>query len=269
MLGGSVAKNNIAKLPKSDNAPLIAPKPSAQPDGSPKAVTLRRQELRLMKKIYDTEDRMMEPVCNPERDSLVLEACRLMIGDALAGDRDMALAIDVAERVNKRLDHRWIEAQKNATERMKIKAQVATTAVRSWQPNGYQAPPPDLLEAIRAAKDRGIWRPIQAVLNNTRREFASIIRKAGKKCPSLVRKVDERLKATASIHDFRRSAITNWAKRLPLNVVKDFAGHSTIVTTDAYYATTTEDQFEVARQAAEEAVAAGTKPNDYHRTCDE
>jgi len=35
----------------------------------------------------------------------------------------------------------------------------------------------------------------------------------------------------------RRSAITNWAQRLPIQVVQQFAGHSNIATTRKYYLT--------------------------------
>ena len=92
-----------------------------------------------MSKVYDAEERLMQPMTNPERDELVLSACRAMMelcdcGEASADDR--RLAIETVEKVNRRLDHRWIEAQKNATERLKIKASVAADTARSWQPNG-------------------------------------------------------------------------------------------------------------------------------------
>ena len=41
--------------------------------------------------------------------------------------------------------------------------------------------------------------------------------------------------AECTIHDFRRSAITNWAKELPIQVVQTLAGHSNILTTKKYY----------------------------------
>ena len=37
------------------------------------------------------------------------------------------------------------------------------------------------------------------------------------------------------IHDLRRSAITNWAQHLPIQVVQQLAGHSNITTTRKYY----------------------------------
>jgi len=38
-----------------------------------------------------------------------------------------------------------------------------------------------------------------------------------------------------TVHDLRRSAITNWAQALPIQVVQQFAGHSNIMTTRKYY----------------------------------
>jgi integrase len=41
----------------------------------------------------------------------------------------------------------------------------------------------------------------------------------------------------ATDHDLRRSAITNWAQEMPIQVVQQFAGHSNINTTREYYLT--------------------------------
>ena len=106
-------------------------------------LTLRRQELHLMSRIYATEERLLEPVEDPDRDALVLAACTAMLKDAAAHARDRRLAFETAEMVYNRMARRRIEAQKNATERLKVKAAVATSAARSWQPNGRQQPPPD------------------------------------------------------------------------------------------------------------------------------
>ncbi|MGA2324582.1 MAG: tyrosine-type recombinase/integrase [Sedimentisphaerales bacterium] len=57
--------------------------------------------------------------------------------------------------------------------------------------------------------------------NNLIRNFNVICRRAGvKKC---------------TLHDLRRSAITNWAKKLPIQVVQQLAGHSDIATTRQCY----------------------------------
>jgi integrase len=54
-----------------------------------------------------------------------------------------------------------------------------------------------------------------------RQNFANICRKSG------VREL--------TLHDLRRSAITNWAQSLPIQVVQRLAGHSDITTTRQYY----------------------------------
>ena len=57
--------------------------------------------------------------------------------------RDKRSAVKMMESVNRRLDTRDIRLIENATERLKIKATVATSATRTWQPNGYEPPEPD------------------------------------------------------------------------------------------------------------------------------
>ena len=58
----------------------------------------------------------------------------------------------------------------------------------------------------------------------------------------------------ATIHDLRRSAITNWARRLAIHIVQDLAGHASIVTTRTYYLSVSEGDMNEARQVAAEAV---------------
>lgn len=67
----------------------------------------------------------------------------------------------------------------------------------------------------------GNWLQGQSLVNNVLRRFKTICRKAGV--------------GPYSIHDLRRSCITNWAKHLPIHVVQQLAGHSDIRTTQEYY----------------------------------
>jgi len=53
---------------------------------------------------------------------------------------------------------------------------------------------------------------------------------------------------TCTLHDLRRSCITNWAKVLPIYVVQKLAGHSDIKTTQKYYLAVQEEDLEMARQ---------------------
>jgi len=59
------------------------------------------------------------------------------------------------------------------------------------------------------------------VVNNIARDFGVIRLHAGV--------------AKRTLHDLRRSAITNWAQKLPIQVVQQLAGHSDISTTRKYY----------------------------------
>ena len=65
------------------------------------------------------------------------------------------------------------------------------------------------------------WVTRSQIINNLDRSFRLLRCKAG---------VDE-----CVIHDLRRSAITNWAKNLPIQVVQQLAGHEDIATTRKYY----------------------------------
>ena len=58
-------------------------------------------------------------------------------------------------------------------------------------------------------------------MNNLLRKFRTRRRQAGVK--------------KYTLHDLRRSAVTNWASRLPIHVVQKLAGHSDIKTTQTYY----------------------------------
>ncbi|MEN6307387.1 MAG: site-specific integrase [Anaerohalosphaeraceae bacterium] len=58
-------------------------------------------------------------------------------------------------------------------------------------------------------------------INNMNRNFGVICKHAGI--------------THCTIHDLRRSAITNWAQLLPIQVVQQLAGHSNITTTRKYY----------------------------------
>jgi integrase len=80
---------------------------------------------------------------------------------------------------------------------------------------------PGRFDKIKARLETGNWNDRKAVINNLTRGFEVIRRRAGVgKCTP---------------HDLRRSAITNWAQELPIQVVQELAGHSNIATTREYY----------------------------------
>ena len=67
----------------------------------------------------------------------------------------------------------------------------------------------------------GEWTSRCELVNNVLTGLKKLCRKAGVK--------------VFCLHDLRRTCITNWAQRLPIQVVKELAGHSSIETTQKYY----------------------------------
>jgi integrase len=80
---------------------------------------------------------------------------------------------------------------------------------------------PERLCHIKARQQKGKWNSRSELVNNLIRHFNLIRTKA-----NIV---------ACTIHDLRRSAITNWAKALPIQVVQELAGHADIKTTRTYY----------------------------------
>jgi len=80
---------------------------------------------------------------------------------------------------------------------------------------------PKRLERIKERRKIGKWNTRSELVNNLTRDFNVIRRRARV--------------AECTIHDLRRSAITNWAQSLPIQVVQTLAGHSNIATTKKYY----------------------------------
>jgi integrase len=82
---------------------------------------------------------------------------------------------------------------------------------------------PDRFARIKRREEAGKWNSRCEILNNVSRNFDVIRRRSGiEKCTP---------------HDLRRSAVTNWAQHMPIQVVQQFAGHSDINTTRKYYLT--------------------------------
>jgi len=59
-------------------------------------------------------------------------------------------------------------------------------------------------------------------------------------------------------HDLRRSCITNWARRLPIQTVQHLAGHSSITTTRRFYLAVLETDCAVAREIQSELMTSLT-----------
>ena len=99
---------------------------------------------------------------------------------------------------------------------------------------------PERLRRIRERQKRGKWTPQSEVINNLLRAFNCIRRRAG---------VD-----TCTLHDLRRSAITNWAHVLPIHVVQELAGHESISTTRKYYLAVRPGDMKIAANAINAAL---------------
>ena len=87
---------------------------------------------------------------------------------------------------------------------------------------------------IQLMRREGRWKKSQDLINNFGRNFHKLRNRAGV--------------AECTLHDLRRSCITNWAKFLPIYVVQKLAGHSDIKTTQKYYLSVQEEDLEIARR---------------------
>ena len=94
---------------------------------------------------------------------------------------------------------------------------------------------------IKERVKAGRWNGKSEVVNNVVRDFEVICRHAGL--------------AKCTLHDLRRSALTNWARYLPIHVVQQLAGHSDIATTRKYYLSVQSSDIASAREAVQKILA--------------
>ena len=80
---------------------------------------------------------------------------------------------------------------------------------------------PERLKRIRERQKIGTWNPSSQIISNLDRNFRLLRQNASVNY--------------CTLHDLRRTAITNWAKKLPIQVVQQLAGHEDISTTRRYY----------------------------------
>ena len=102
-------------------------------------------------------------------------------------------------------------------------------------PMPYISVPPERLNWITERIRTGKWNSRSEVINNINRNFNKILRRAGV--------------AKCTVHDLRRSALTNWAQKPPFHVVHKLAGHSSIKTTMEYYLAVRPEDFKLAGEA--------------------
>ncbi|UCE50797.1 MAG: site-specific integrase, partial [Phycisphaerales bacterium] len=61
-----------------------------------------------------------------------------------------------------------------------------------------------------------------------------------------------------TLHDLRRSCITNWSKKLPIQTVQQLAGHSSIETTRKYYLSVQQSDLNMARRVQSKVMTSLT-----------
>jgi len=146
--------------------------------------------------------------------------------------------------------------------RIKVQAKRATAEILAWEPKNrknrvvpmsdetarllvdmqvdgpelhpYVFVSPERLDRIKKRRKIGKWHARSEVVNNLRERFNTIRRHANV--------------AECTMHDLRRSAITNWARQLPIQVVQTLAGHTDIKTTRKYYLAVRPEDFDSASE---------------------
>jgi integrase len=104
---------------------------------------------------------------------------------------------------------------------------------------------PARFKRIKQREAEGRWNARSDAINNLGRDFDVIRRRSGI--------------VPCTLHDLRRSAITNWAQHLPIQVVQQLAGHSNISTTRKYYLTVRPEDMAAARRVLNEVLKVGKK----------
>lgn len=129
---------------------------------------------------------------------------------------------------------------------------LAKLQATSIEGHAYVFISPERLNLIKVAQAALRWREGKAVINNFGRGFRLLVKQAARNCTTLV---DVSGKPTLSVHDLRRSAITNWSRAANMQTVMRLAGHSNVETTQRYYAAATQDQLDKVRAASEAAIS--------------
>jgi len=99
----------------------------------------------------------------------------------------------------------------------------------------------DRLAHILWRRSKGTWKDNYELINNLTRDLEVIYHWA---------EIE-----SFTLHDLRRSCITNWASVLPIHVVQKLAGHSDIKTTQRYYIAVRKCDLEKARQVQSEILS--------------
>lgn len=136
-----------------------------------------------------------------------------------------------------------------------------------WQAKAPEGVPYILLtkdryERIRAkwqqlAKERKPWRN-RYMVNNVLRDFKKHCKRAGIKPTGKL-----------TIHTLRKSCGQNWADHLPMNVVKELMGHSSIATTQEFYTQVDRDHELKAARVIQQLLETQDIPENSEEICAE
>ena len=97
------------------------------------------------------------------------------------------------------------------------------------------------LDHILFRREMGTWDSDFEIVNNLLRSIEVVCKRAGVEY--------------FTPHDLRRSCITNWAKKLPIQTVQKLAGHSNMETTRKYYLSVQESDLDLARKIQSKVMA--------------
>jgi len=173
----------------------------------------------------------------------------------------LSIAYGSGLRRNEILHLTWADVELEQL-RINVQAKKATAEILAWEPNDcknrvvpmsnetawllvdMQVDAPDFhpyifvspegLDRIKERRKAGKWNSRSEVVNNLRQSFIESRHRANV--------------AKCTIHDLRRSAITNWATKLPIQVVQTLAGHASIITTRKYYLAIRPEDFDSANE---------------------
>lgn len=115
----------------------------------------------------------------------------------------------------------------------------AVDMLTAWQASAPEKCPYVFMDAerwdhYRKEVEAGTWNAECDLVNNWLRRFKTLCRQSGI--------------GRFTLHDLRRSCITNWARKLPIHVTQQLAGHSDIHTTQGYYLSVQEDDLAKAKR---------------------
>ncbi len=173
---------------------------------------------------------------------------------------DVDFAADTIRVSAKKETPTTLEWSPKDKELRKIPVPSATTALlarlQATCPEGYAYVflPKKRFVVLKAVHVMDKGREGKSVLNNFPRQFRALVVAASKKARTLITSEG---KPAISLHDLRRTCITNWSRVVNIKTVMRLAGHSSERTTLTYYAGVTVDQVELARSAA--AAALGSR----------